>query len=444
LTKRLTAAAVRLAKPSRDRREISDGGCPGLNLIIQPSGAKSWALRFRRPDGRTAKLTLGSVFDHDGQAEPSTAPTIEGHLTLAAARRLVGELRHEIAQGRDPAAIHLADKRRRTAVAIENASNTFGAAALDYIEHYAKPRIRRWREQAHLLGLRPDDLSVIPRSLVDRWGARPVTEIDGHDIHNIVDEVRQRGAPGLERRADGPTESRARAMFSTLSRLFGRLLQQRRIEVNPCANVHHPEAAQARDRVLTRDEIVRFWAATDKVGEPFGAALKLLLITGARLNEVSRMTRAELNDDGIWSIPGARTKNKRPHMVPLPPLARNILAHLPRIEGGWMFTTNGRTPISGWSKTKTRLDSLMGDVPAWRLHDLRRTAATTMAEIGVPPHIVEAVLNHISGAKASVAGTYNRATYAAEKKAALERWTAHIEGIVAGRPGTVIPLRREG
>ena len=134
---------------------MPDGGCPGLNLIIQPSGAKSWALRFRRPDGRPAKLTLGSVFDSDKQAEPSTAPTIGGHLTLAAARRLVGELRHEIAQGRDPAAGHLADKRRRTVVAAQNASNTFAAAARDYIEHYAQPRVRRWREQAHLLGLRP-------------------------------------------------------------------------------------------------------------------------------------------------------------------------------------------------------------------------------------------------------------------------------------------------
>src|SRR5262249_51556818 len=162
---------------------------------------------------------------------------------------------------------------------------------------------------------------------------------------------------------------------------------QRRIEANPCASVHRPETAQARDRVLDQDEIARFWAASDKVGEPFGAALKLLLITGARLNEVSGMTRTELNDDGMWSIPGARTKNKRPHIVPLPLLARDILEHVSRIEGGFVFTTTGRSPVSGWSKIKARLDELMGDAPHWRLHDLRRTAATTMAEIGVMPHI---------------------------------------------------------
>jgi integrase len=439
LTKALTAASVRLTRPRAQRIEISDGGCPGLNLIIQPSGAKSWGLRFRRPDGRPAKLTLGSVFNNDRQAEPNTAPTIGGYLTLAAARRLVGELRHEIAQGRDPASAYLADKRRRTVVA----ADTFAAAAHDYIAHYAQPRIRRWREQAHLLGLRPDDLSVIPRSLVDRWGARAVTAIDGHDIHSIVDETRRRGAPGITRRADGPTESRARAMFSCLSRLFGRLLQQRRIETNPCASVHRPEAAQARDRVLSRNEIAKFWTAADKVGEPFGAALKLLLITGARLNEVSRMTRVELNDD-VWSIPGARTKNKRTHIVPLPPLARDILAGLPRIAGGWVFTTNGRTPISGWSKIKARLDGLMGDVPAWRLHDLRRSAVTHMAELGIAPHVIELVVNHISGARAGVAGVYNRSELMPERRAALERWAAHIEGIVSGRPAVVVPLRKGG
>ena len=139
-----------------------------------------------------------------------------------------------------------------------------------------------------------------------------MTEIDGHDIHSIVDETRQLGAPGIVRRADGPTESRARAMFSCLSRLFGRLLQQRRIETNPCASVHRPEAGQARDRVLTNDEIVRFWLASDKVGEPFGAALKLLLITGARLNEVSRMTRAELNDAVCGQSPASARRTNGP------------------------------------------------------------------------------------------------------------------------------------
>jgi integrase len=424
LSKALTAAAVARLRPGDERLELPDGACPGLNLIIQPSGAKSWALRFRRPDGRPAKLTLGSVFDSDG-AEPSTPPVVGGHLTLAAVRRLVGELRHEIAQGRDPAAAYLTAKRRQSEVA----ADTFAEAARAFIEQYARKRVRRWEEMARLLGLAPDDLSLLPKGLAERWSKRSLTEIDGHDIHNIVDETRRRGAPGLERRAEGPTESRARAMFATLSKMFAWQLQHRRVETNPCASVHRPEASPQRDRVLSRDELVRFWAATDNVGEPFGAALKLLLITGARLNEVSRMTRAELNDD-VWSIPGTRTKNKRPHIVPLPPLASDVLAGLPRIEGGFVFTTTGTAPISGWSKIKVRLDALMSDVPAWRLHDLRRSAVTGMAEIGIAPHVIELVVNHISGARAGVAGVYNRSELMPERRAALERWATHLAGIV--------------
>jgi integrase len=156
------------------------------------------------------------------------------------------------------------------------------------------------------------------------------------------------------------------------------------------------------------------------------------------------MLRDELTDDNAtWNIPGARTKNGRPHVVPLPPLARQIIkAAAGKRPTPLCFTTNGKSPVSGWSKLKARLDRAMA-IPQWRLHDLRRTAATGMAEIGIPPHIVEACLNHISGAKAGVAGTYNRAAYAAEKRAALERWAAHVEGLIGVRPAaTVVPLHR--
>lgn len=174
------------------------------------------------------------------------------------------------------------------------------------------------------------------------------------------------------------------------------------------------------------------------------ALLKLLLLTGCRLNEVAGMTRTELSDDGAtWNIPGSRTKNKRPHVVPLAHLAREPLNSVKPIAGeaGLVFTTTGRSPVSGWSKIKRRLDEAM-KIPPWRLHDLRRTTATGMAEIGIAPHIVEAALNHISGAKAGVAGTYNRAAYAEEKRAALERWALHVQGLVSERPANVVKMRK--
>jgi integrase len=438
MSKPLTAAAVEKTRPSKDRREIPDGGCRGLYLVVQPSGAKSWALRFRRPSGKTAKLVLGSVYAA-APKEPDTTPAIGGHLTLAAAHRLVTELRHQIAQGRDPAASHLAEKQHRRVAALEAAENTFAAAAKDWIAQDASKNTRRWQEQSRLLGFEPDTLTFIPKGLAERWAERPVVAIDGHDIYAIVDETRRLGAPGLKRRSDGPTEGRARAMLSCLSTMFDWLIRKRRVINNPCASVPRPETPKARDRVLSKDEIVKFWRAADAARVPFGAALKLLLLTGCRLNEVAGMRRDELSEDA-WTIPGTRTKNHRPHVVPLPPLARDILAGV--ADGTELVFANPhrKTPLSGWSHVKDDLDAAMG-APPWRLHDLRRTAATGMADLGIAPHIVEATLNHVSGAKAGVAGTYNRAAYAPEKRAALERWANHIAGLVEGRPANVTPIR---
>jgi integrase len=441
MSKPLTAAAVARLRPAKDRLEIPDAGCPGLYLVIQPSGAKGWALRYRRPDGRPAKLVLGSVFAK-AEKEPDTVPAIGGHLTLAAAHRLVSELRHEIALGRDPAAAYLKEKQHRRAAASEAAANTFAGAAKDFIEQHARKKVRRWQELARLLGLEPETLAPIPKGLAERWAGRPVAEIDGHDIHGVIDEARRVGIPGLDRRTDGASEPRARKLFGVLSKLFGWLIRDRRVAANPCASVARPEIPKARDRVLNAAEIKQFWKAADRGAEPVAVLLKLLLLTGCRLNEVVGMRWAELNDDGTWLIPGERTKNHRPHLVPLSPLARSLLASAKPIEGcPFVFSTTGSTPVSGWQRIKARLDSTMKPASPWVLHDLRRTAATGMAQIGIAPHIVEAVLNHVSGARAGVAGTYNRALYAPEKKAALERWAAHIEGLVSERAGTVTPLR---
>jgi integrase len=250
----------------------------------------------------------------------------------------------------------------------------------------------------------------------------------------------------MQPRNKGASEPRARAMHSALSVFFGWLKSKRLITVDPSIGLQAPSAPEARDRALTDAEIGRFWTATGAVSEPFGAILKMLLLSGNRLSEVAGMRWAELSDDRVtWTISGERTKNHRPHVVPLPPMAQELMANIHHIEGSpFVFTTTGRSPVSGWSKMKTRLDVAMQPASPWRLHDLRRTAATGMADLGISPHIVEAVLNHVSGAKAGVAGTYNRAAYTAEKKAALVRWAVHIEGLVAGRPAQVVPLRKAG
>ena len=312
MAKPLTATAIAAFKPGSTRREIPDGGSPGLHLVIQPSGQKSWALRYRRPDKRSAKLAIGRVFDKAG-AEPETPPVIGGVLTLAAARRLVAELRHEIAQGRDPGAAHLLKKTKRLETIGNLASNSFEAAARDFISQYASKKTRRWQEQARLLGLQPPKLELIPKGLSARWAKKSVAEIDGHDIYNIVDETRRRGAPGLKRRSEHPTESRARAMLSCLSKFFAWLMQHRRVTHNPCTGVFRPETPKSRERVVTDSEIIRFWSAAADERAEFSAPLKLLLLTGCRLNEVAGMRKSELDKDyqpGQSQDHGQRTSDR--------------------------------------------------------------------------------------------------------------------------------------
>ena len=159
------------------------------------------------------------------------------------------------------------------------------------------------------------------------------------------------------------------------------------------------------------------------------------------------MERSEL-DGSVWTIPAIRSKNHRAHDLPLPSLAIEVLEAVPT-EGALVFSTNGRTPISGWSKAKIALDEAIQEqagkgveLAPWTLHDTRRTVATKLAELGVPPHIVESVLNHVSGFRAGVSGTYNRFQYRAEKKAALERWAAHLLGLVSGRSANIVPMQQ--
>jgi integrase len=462
VTKILTDAAVRKFKPTAKRRRIRDAASRSLFLIIEQSGRKSFAMRFRRPDGRPGKITLGP-FDASGR-ELAGEPQIGMPLSLAAARQLAAEVHRQRALGRDPIADNKARRHRQHAEIDERAAGAFGVCVRKFVDEHCRVKTRRWRETARNLGfvypLDGGEPTEARGGLVQRWGERDVRTIDGHDIYGAVEEAGRIGVPGIVPRNDGASEARARALHAALSSMFSWLQRHRWVDVNPCATVHRPPPPRARERVLTPAEIRWFWQACEasdqpldpKAPRPYHAALRLLLLTGARLNEVAGMRRDELREDGTWHIPGSRTKNRRPTTVPLPALAHEIIASLPG-ETALVFTTTGNTPVSGWSKIKGRVDKAMlkaaskgrddVTIPPWRLHDLRRTAATGMAEIGIAPHIVEAALNHVSGANAGVAGTYNRAAYAEEKRAALERWASHLEGIVSGRPANVVSLSRK-
>ena len=369
------------------------------------------------------KITIGPV-DLSGRRRDD-APQIGSPLSLVSARELAARLNGDRAAGVDVVARHKENKRRR--LVVEAASNSFAAAARDFVVEHAKVKTRTWKETSRSLGL-DDELMPRPGGLVARWSDRNIKTVTANDLHDVIEEARKFGIPGLEVRVKKAAESRAHRIHATLSSMFGWLQRRRRVEINPMTGLHPPSLPMARHRVLNNDEIVKFWIATEKMKPPVGNVLKLLLLTGARRNEITRLRWDEVTD-GSLNIEGERTKNRLPFSIPLPPFSISLIDCQPR-GGVYVFGSDGVTPIWVGAKIKKRLDFAMGDVAPWRLHDLRRTAATGMAAIGTPPHVVEACLNHISGFRSAVAGTYNRHSYFEEKRSALAKWEAHLLAIV--------------
>jgi integrase len=428
MAKRLTAIGVENAKPRAKRVEISDAGCKGLYLVIQPSGSKSWAVRYRFA-GKPCKLTLGPALVLErGEAEPGE-PAIDGALTLAAARKLAADALYKVKQGIEPAT----EKRSRIEAARDaattRAADTVENLATQFVERYAKVKNRSWQQVE----------AIFRREILPQWKGRTVHEITTEHVEDLIDAIA----------ADRPIM--ANRTLAALRKFFGwmggrskggrKAVLKARLRTAPCLGVEAPGQERSRDRVLTNDEIKAIWCACDEEGEPFGPFLKALLLTGQRRGELAGMRRNEIDlDRREWSLPGTRTKNKKPHIVPLSHQAIQTIEAVTTMAGGYVFTTTGEGGVRAFSKVKRRIDRRINPVTPWVLHDIRRTVATGMADIGIQPHIVEAVLNHVSGHRAGVAGTYNRAIYASEKAEALQRWADHVEGLVSSKPANLATI----
>jgi integrase len=201
--------------------------------------------------------------------------------------------------------------------------------------------------------------------------------------------------------------------------------------INPFAALPAIGERPKRDRVLSDDELVAIWQAASATLPPFGNIVRLLILTGQRVAEVSGMGWAELSPDlSTWTIAASRAKNGVPHLVPLSRLAQEILRGLPR-AGEIIMPGRAEGAFNGFSKAKARLDTTSG-VADWTLHDLRRTMATGLQRLGVRLEVTEAVLNHISGSRAGIVGIYQRHDWAAEKRAALDAWAAHVRAAIEG------------
>jgi integrase len=466
LAKILTAAAIKKFRPSGKRRRIPDGGMRSLFFVIESTGRRRWEMRFRTPTGRIGKLTLGPL--HIGE-ETVGPPVIGMPLTLQGARQLAAEVHRERALGRDVVADHQARRRRQRVEAGQRGATNFGVCVREFIvDHKVKKwgtRPRRWRETARTLGLaylpnsdpattEPD---VVKGGFADIWRDRPVAEIDDHLIFETVRAVGKQGIPGLGRRNGGNSDARMRSMYAALSGLFGWLKRQRRTTHNPCAEVERPGPPPARTRVLDDSEIRWYWRSCDAVGEPFATIFRLLMLTGQRLNEVAGLRRSELHGD-MWYIPSHRTKNHRPHQIVLPRLARSLIAVVPD-DQEIIFSTNGGTPPSGWSRATARLRTGMLQIAReeakatgrdpdivtlapFRLHDVRRSVASKMQKINIPTAVIERALNHVSGSFAGITGTYQVDPMSEQTRDAFERWTTHLQGLVSDKPTNVTALRR--
>jgi integrase len=410
----LTDIQIKKLMPSEKRREIPDGRISGLYLLLQPSGARSWAVRYR-VGGKPAKFTLGSY------------PAVD----LATARKRAQEALGELAGGNDPHARRKAAREARKAE--QSIKDRVEDVAAVFVERYVKKNVGdAWaRETERLLRV-----EIIPK-----LGGKRLGEVKRSDVHDLLDGIVDRGSP--------ITANRTLAVFR---KLCNWAIERGIIAASPADKIKAPAAEESRDRVLGDDEIRIAWRAFERVGWPYGPISELLLLTGARLNEIAAARWSEIDLDAkTWTIAKERVKNGVAHEIPLSDAAIKVLSALPRMSArpdALVFSRTGRTPVSSFFHAKASIDAAIVETleegekaPAhWTFHDLRRTAASGMAGLGFAPHVVEAVLNHRSGTIKGVAAVYNKYNYASEKRAALDAWARRLKEIVSGAESNVVPL----
>lgn len=412
---KLKATTVETLAATDKRQEIPDDLCTGLYLVVQPTGKKSWQVRYRH-GGVHRRMTLAAF------------PT----LSLADARARARDVMAAASEGRDPAEEVKAAKAPKVPKAEDNRNKV-----TTLIGQFAK---------RHLKGLKSGDVvkRELDRFVVATWGDRDIHSITKRDVIDLLDGIADSGRV--------VTANRIRAY---LNKFLNWCVERDILPISPATGVKPVAKETSRDRVLTDDEIRWFWQACDAEGFPWGPLGKVLLLTGQRLNEAAQMSDGEIRGK-VWHLSTDRTKNARAHDVPLSDAVQAVLNAVPRVadEKGvvrFVFTTTATTPISGFHKGRQHLADKMGEVaakergqpveiPHWTFHDLRRTAATGMARLGIAVRVTEAVLNHVSGTGGGIVAVYQRHDYADEKRAALDAWSRMVLSLVEGEPDNVVRL----
>jgi integrase len=391
-----SAEGIKLPKGKTDHIEFDDD-VPGFGLRLREGGSRTWVYQYRI-GSKQRRMVLGSA----------------NSVPLGLARENASKLEAKVKLGGDPAT----DKE----TARRDAENTFGGL----VDQYLEARKSEWR---------PRSEAEITRHLTKHAKSlhkMPIGAVAQRNVANLLNEI--------AKDAGNVTANRVRA---SLCAFFGWVIREGiRLPEGNVASYTNKRDEKSRERVLTDAELKRIWKSC--LDDDYGAVLKLLLLTGQRANEIAELRWDEVHDEQIL-LPAERTKNGRPHIIPLSEPAKTTLAKFPRKDRACVFGRDD-TGFKGWSKAKEKIDGRIAGagkrLAHWTPHDLRRTVATRMADLGVQPHIIEAVLNHVSGHKGGVAGIYNRATYDKEKREALNLWAEHMLATVEGRAPTVVPLKR--
>jgi integrase len=387
----LTEIAVRNLKPKPARYEMPDGN--GLYVIVQPSGRKSYAVRFRI-NGKPRKFTLPKG------------------ITLAEARAEAAATIVKVHRGIDPTII----KRKARETQRAAAANTFRAVAETYFKREGKKlRSSVWQQR------------LLTRLVYPEIGNTPIAAIKRRAIITLLDKIED-GSGATTAHSTLSIVRRIMAWYATRDEDYSSPIVRGMGRIKP--------AERARTRILSDDELRLLWKTTEQHGDQFAALIRFLLLTAARRDEARELTWGEIQDD-TWTLPAARNKTKLDLVRPLSATSLALIKSQPRIAGcPFVFTLMGKGPLTGLSRLKNSLDDA-ASVSGWTIHDLRRTARSLMSRAGIPSEHAERCLGHVIG---GVRGTYDRHQYFAEKRRAFEALAAQIERIV-NPAENVVPLR---
>jgi integrase len=413
----------KIKPPASGRAEYFDTAERGLVLRVTSSGHASWSVVYR-VSRKLKRYTIGPYAEGKAARE---------EFTVEQARERARQVKALVREGKDPAAAKRAGRE-----ALGDDAGTLKTVAYDWLALHVKRHCKAstYKESKRILDRDVFDLDE--GGSPQRFAGRKIEDIKFDEIRLLVSNIVKRGA-----------DVHANRVQKRLHAMFNWAVAERRLAASPITDMPLLTAEKPRDRYLNDDEIVWFWKACEKIGWPFGELFQLLLTTAQRRDEVGQMQWSEVDlDKKIWTKPREKAKNDKAHIVHLSDAAVSVLRSLPGVGRGYVFSRDGKTFVTGFTWGKKILDKAMAALAAaedktvapFILHDLRRSAATAMASINVPPHVVDRILNHVGGTIRGVAAVYNKYEYLPEREAALKAWGNYVESLVSPKPSNVVDL----